>query len=698
MEPSPASGPAPPEDRLGVLSANMALKEGLITADQLRQAIAEQARDFDARKNPRRISAILVALGHLSPEQVEEIERKREAEVKKHETQVVVPPPPPPAGALGKYRLLRVLGRGGTGIVYEAIDQDLQRRVALKLLIPSALTDPKKAVQEEKRFTQEARLAANLEKHPHLVGIYDAGVLQGWKFIAMEFVEGRPMDEWRGTPAATPRQQVRVLRDVALAVHHAHERGTLHRDLKPDNILVDAKNQPHVTDFGLAKALHGDAQLNLTGAGMTVGTPAYMSPEHARGEKEIDRRADVYSLGVMLYESLAGEPPFSGDSALEIMVKAVSEPVPRPSDTRRVKALPPADRALERICLKALAKDKEKRYPTAKALADDLTRWLEGGELESAPRRAPRLLPWAVAAAAVLAAALAFAFLRPAPPAPVPAPPPAGGSIRTPAGMEPLGRNPQGFEEFRNLRDDSVMVLVPAGEFRRGSDLDEPPERPTHAAYVDAFLIDKTEVTVGRFRRFVEATGYVTEAERAGGAFVLERGKPRARNPKANWRDPLFPQEDSSPVACVSHADALEYCRWAGKRLPTEAEWEKAARGTDGRVWPWGNEWDPQKANAERRLNRTSPAGQFLAGASPYGVLDMAGNLTEVVADWFDPAWYAKGETRNPRGPDRGTEHLMKGGCWLDKAVETRSSRRFPRTPEALPSTSNGFRGARAYE
>jgi len=695
MAQTPPPGPAA-EDKLGVLAANMALKEGLITADQLRQAISEQARDFAARQDPRRISSILVALGHLTPEKLEEIEKKRDAEARKHETQIIVPPPPPPAGALGKYRLLRVLGRGGAGIVYEAIDQDLQRRVALKLLVPSALTDPKTAVREEQRFTQEARLAANLEKHPNLVVVYDAGVLQGWKFIAMEFIEGRPMDEWRGTPAATLRQQVRVLRDVALAVHHAHERGILHRDLKPDNILVDAKNQPHVTDFGLAKAIHGEANLNLTGAGMTVGTPAYMSPEHARGEKEIDRRADVYSLGVILYESLTGQAPFAGDSALEIMVKAVNEPVPRPSDTRRLKALPPIDRALERICLKSLAKEKEKRYPTAKALADELTRWLEGDEVEAAPRRAPRILPWAVAAAAVVAAALAFAFLRPGPQPPV-APPKAPAAIRTPAGLEHLGKNPQGFEEFRNLKDDSVMVLVPAGEFRMGSDAFQPDEKPPHAVAVDAFLIDKTEVTVGRFRKFVEATGYVTEAEREGGAFVFTP-KGRERSPAVTWRTPSFPQDESSPVTGVSYRDAVEYCAWAGKRLPTEAEWEKAARGPDGRTWPWGNEWDPLRANAALRMKGTVAVGSFLSGASPYGALDLAGNVSELVADWYDPEYYSRGGTRNPRGPVDGTRRIVKGGAWVDSGPEVRTSRRFARPGHEMPSQANGFRGARGFE
>jgi serine/threonine-protein kinase len=695
MPPTPPSGPAAGEDKLGVLAANMALKEGLINAEQLRQAISEQAKDFAARQDPRRISAILVALGHLSPEQLAVIEKKRDAEAKKHETVVIVPPPPPPAGALGKYRLLRILGRGAAGIVYEAIDQDLQRRVALKLLVPSALTDPKTAAKEELRFTQEARLAANLEKHPNLVVVYDAGVLQGWKFIAMEFVEGRPMDEWRGTPAATLRQQIRVLRDVALGVHHAHERGILHRDLKPENILIDAKNQPRITDFGLAKAIRGDENLNLTGAGMTVGTPAYMSPEHARGEKEIDARTDVYSIGVLLYESLTGQAPFGGDSALEIMVKAVNEPVPRPSDTRRLKAMPPIDRALERICLKALAKEKDKRYATAKALADDLGRWLEGGEVEAAPRRAPRVLPWAVAAAAVLAAALPFAFLRPAPTV-VPPPRPPSAS-KAPAGMEALGKNALGFEEYRNPKDDSVMILVPAGEFRMGSDTNQPDEKPSRLVTVDAFLIDKTEVTLGRFRKFVEATGYVTEAEREGGVFIFT-SKGRERSAEVTWKAPFAPQEDSCPVTGVSYADAVAYCRWAGKRLPTEAEWEKAARGGDGRIWPWGNEWDPLRANAAQRFKRPVPVGSFPGGASPYGALDLAGSVSELVADWYDPQYYSRGETVNPRGPADGIRRIVKGGAWVDSGPEARATRRFARPGNEMPSVANGFRGARSLD
>jgi formylglycine-generating enzyme required for sulfatase activity len=426
-----------------------------------------------------------------------------------------------------------------------------------------------------------------------------------------------------------------------------------------------------------------------------------MSPEHARGEKEIDRRADVYSLGIMLYESLAGEPPFGGDSALEIMVKAVNEPVPKPSSTGKVRALAPVDRSLERICLKSLSKDKEKRYPTAKALADELTRWLEGDEVEAAPRRVPRILPWAIAAV-VTAAAIWFAFrahdpLKPPGVVPPPPPPPPA-TAKAPPGMEALGRNVLGFEEFRNLKDDSIMVLVPAGEFRMGSDLGDSNEKPAHGVTLEAFLIDKTEVTVGRFRKFVEATGYVTEAEQQGGAFVFD-ARGRHRNPQASWKNPMYPQDDRSPVACVSYKDAVEYARWAGKRLPTEAEWEKAARGSDGRIWPWGNDWDPQRANGSHRPDkRTVAVGSFLDGASPYGVLDLAGNLSEIVADWFDPDYYAKSPHRNPEGPAEGNHRVVKGGSWFDGSQSLRASRRFPRTEPDLPSTSNGFRTARSLE
>ena len=284
--------------------------------------------------------------------------------------------PETPTVPLGKYTVLRQIGRGGMGVVYEAVDTELGRKVALKMMLDSPGADSKELKVEEERFLREARACARLEEHPNLISVYEAGVIDGRRFLAMELVKGKQFDVWRKTGSITIRQQVALLRDVTRAVHHAHEAGIIHRDLKPQNILVDGKNQPHVMDFGLAKELGQDVSMTLTAKGMVIGTPAYMSPEQAKGfSKSIDQRSDVYALGAMLYETLAGRPPFKGTTAVDILMKVVNEkPIP-PSDV--VKKGQPVDPVLENICLKALEKERNNRYPTAKAMADDLTRWLK---------------------------------------------------------------------------------------------------------------------------------------------------------------------------------------------------------------------------------------------------------------------------------------------------------------------------------
>jgi tRNA A-37 threonylcarbamoyl transferase component Bud32 len=272
---------------------------------------------------------------------------------------------------LGKFRLVREVGKGGMGVVYEAMDTQLHRKVALKLMLTSPHADPQEIKLDEERFIREARLSARL-KHPNIVAVYEAGVLEGRRYLAMELVLGKPLSEWRRQGSLTVRQQVSLLRDVALAVHDAHEQGVLHRDLKPANILVDSKNQPHVTDFGLAKMANKHSTLSLTGSGMLVGTPAYMSPEQARSSKSIDRRADVWSMGVMLYEILSGRQPFEGETPMEVLMKVIRNAVPRIGRPVGV------DPTIEAVCMKALAKKAQDRYPKAAVFAYDLTRWLRG--------------------------------------------------------------------------------------------------------------------------------------------------------------------------------------------------------------------------------------------------------------------------------------------------------------------------------
>jgi tetratricopeptide (TPR) repeat protein len=265
----------------------------------------------------------------------------------------------------GKFLRTDRLGAGGMGEVWKAWDTELSRWVALKFLKGE---DP----EEVARFKREAAIAGKLS-HPNIGAIYDVGEAGGRHYIAMQFVNGKTLRGWKGKP----REAAEMIRDAAAAVHAAHLRGIVHRDLKPDNLMRDLDHRLFVMDFGLARPAEGAAKLSVSGT--VVGTPAYMPPEQARGER-VDPRADVYSLGATLYELLAGSAPFRGESVLEVLLKvAEDDAVP----LRKLK--PGIDSDLDTIAMKCLEKDRERRYATAEELAADLTRWIDGEPITAHP-------------------------------------------------------------------------------------------------------------------------------------------------------------------------------------------------------------------------------------------------------------------------------------------------------------------------
>jgi serine/threonine protein kinase/tetratricopeptide (TPR) repeat protein len=269
-------------------------------------------------------------------------------------------------GELGDYELLEVVGRGGQGVVFRARQKSLNRIVALKVISLGQWA----STAHLKRFRLEAEAAARLE-HPGIVPIHEVGEREGSCYFSMKFVEGGQLDQVARRQPIPPRRAVELIAKVSRTVHYAHEHGILHRDIKPGNILLDAKGEPHLTDFGLARLVESESSVTHTLD--VLGTPSYMAPEQAAGNNAaVGSVTDVYGLGAVLYQLLTGHPPFAGGTTYET-IKLVLDTEPR--QPRQLN--PKIDRDLSTICLKSLEKDPKRRYPSALALAEDLERWLK---------------------------------------------------------------------------------------------------------------------------------------------------------------------------------------------------------------------------------------------------------------------------------------------------------------------------------
>ncbi len=701
--------------------------------------------------------------------------------------------------SFGPFRELSPIGGGASGAVFRAIDSRDGSVVALKVLAPGGFASPDELV----RFRREPETLARLS-HPGLAKLREAGEVDGRPYFATEFVEGEPLSKALArpdSPLREPKRAASLVRDVCLAMAHAHGLGIVHRDLKPSNVVLGTDGRPHVTDFGLARDLvSADTR---TRAGQVLGTPAYMAPEQARGElSRVDARSDVYALGAVLYEMTTGRPPFQGAGIADLIRRVAHELPPLPREV--AAGVPPL---LEAVCLHAMDPEPERRYAHAGEMAADLDRFLSGGRPEASSGRRGALRRRFVArhrvalrlAASVSATLLLAAFwvrwagareedrrvadavrevesylargdligatkaadlLRAAEPdrdegrallvrvqarvraevdevlrlrdqgIPVPrqrvdallglvddpeiarriagAPEdeqvpfaieglPAGATVFAsrvspddltvsaearrvaPSGLLARGGwvievRAEGFATLRlpvllpavgPLRVDLVaeadvpdgMVVVAGGPALLGGEAGRPDRRD-----VATFLIDRTEVTRREYVRFLDATG---------------RARP------VGWDvGPLDGEEGSLPATEVSWDDARAYAEWAGKRLPTAEEWEKSGRGIDGRPYPWGRLRSAEGPNVETA--RPAQVGSRPVDASPYGVLDLCGNVIE----WTATAWPGDEAFRVLRGNSYAHRHFL-GQVDLDHLAHQAREAAGYRSPYA------GFRCAK---
>jgi len=597
--------------------------------------------------------------------------------------------------SLGQYHILEQLGEGGMATVYKAFDTMLERHVAIKVIRQESFA-PDRLDGILHRFKRESKMLAKLS-HPNIVKVLNNGEERGIPFLVMEYLPGGTLKQkMQGKPMHW-RDAARMLLPVCHALGHAHESGIIHRDIKPSNILISESGEPMLTDFGIAKIIEGDeTTVDLTGTGVGIGTPEYMSPEQGRGK--VDERSDIYSLGVVYYQMVTGKLPFKADTPMAVMLKKSTEPLPRP--TQFVPDLP---EGVEDFLIKALQVDSRNRYASAEAFCFALEHIANGKPLpkEKPPKEPKRpLLPILLGIAGFLGiigiALLAGFIYRSVTETPtataqveeLTAPP----NIETIDATEAPNLSPIVTEtETAPSADGAEMVFIPAGEFLRGASSEDLADlvnlcpncpldtledaQPQTTIYLNAFWIDKTEVTNAQFSKFVDETGYRTSAERTDDYSYVQDLNLRdfVYVGDADWLHPQggnssITNQDDRAVTQVSWEDAFAYCEWASKRLPTEAEWEKAARGDDGRLFPWGDSApDSGDLNFDFSRGTIISVGRYPDGASPYGVLDMSGNVWEWVADYYTEDYYWDAPDTNPQGPPNGEGRILRGGSWASE-------------------------------
>ncbi len=604
----------------------------------------------------------------------------------------------------GRYRIDGLIGAGGMGTVYRATRLLIGDEVAIKILH----TDQTDANSSE-RFRREAQAAARL-KHPNAVSIYDFGVsTDGLQYLVMEFVEGASLREaTKQGPLSFPTV-IEIISQVCAALDEAHRRHIIHRDIKPDNIIIDSTLsglRVKVLDFGIAK-LRDETASHITQTGSVMGTPHYMSPEQCLGE-ELDSRADVYSVGIVLYEMLCGRVPFNSPISTAVVVQHVSQP---PPSLREIN--PAVPHALEAVVLHAIEKTRDARPPTAGALAHELKAALRS---EGAPAYSVSGLQ---ASQPFLSNILIDEETIERRKANSPSQPDLSKTVHLAsprAGIPSLGGVPRltaengaattaslkqsiptkyvgvglaalvvvglvlllamwpraGTEEAKNetvttkdsqppqetVSDPPVsssnkpkedvdqgaptgMVAVTGGQLLMGSNVGDLDSKPAHLVAVKSFYIDAHEVTCEDYKRFVD--------------------KDRSAMP-AGWTNGTYPQGAAKqPVTGVTWEQAAAYARSVGKRLPTEQEWEFAARGPTGLLYPWGKSWKRGCANAADEGNARkglASVGSYNCD-SPFGVQDLIGNAWEWTASDWSP--YPGGRLANASS---GGEKVIRGGSW----------------------------------
>ena len=632
-----------------------------------------------------------------------------------------------------RYRIVKLVGQGGFGAVYRAWDLSLLQPVALK-------ENSGGAAEAQRQFAREAQLLAGL-RHANLPRVSDHFVLPGQgQYLVMDFVEGQSLSDLlaeRGGPL--PEAEVLPwIRQVADALEYLHTRTppVIHRDIKPDNIIIGPDGRAMLVDFGISKVYEENKGTTI---GAKAVTPGYSPPEQY-GSGRTDARSDVYALGATLYTLLTGQVPPDGPdlaSELEALLPAVAvNPVVSETTSGAISAAmaPSISQRLATVgdflsALTAVAAPAGVVVRQATGMSVTKRRWPALALIGAAAAilalgawwlsrqdggNGPDVVLATVTNAPQLTEAVQPTAIEATQTAPPDTPSPKQTATSTDTPLEtPIPTAPLEVFDTRTIPLPGGVpveqLYVPGGSFLMGSASSEADERPVHTVILDAFWIDRTEVTNRQFAAFASDTNYQTLAEQQG------RGHGFTTNnwediEGASWRQPqgsgTQPEDWADhPVVQVSWDDAQAYCAWAGGRLLTEAEWEYAARGPDARTYPWGDGFDVEWLNycdrncflewadgeGDDGFVLTAPVGSFAAGASWVGAVDMAGNAWEWTADWYSPDTYDVSPASNPQGPDSGVQRVVRGGSWADTFDFARSAKRYVYAPDR-PQNYLGFR------
>lgn len=559
----------------------------------------------------------------------------------------------------GRYRIDSELGEGGMGAVYLATDLELHgRRVVLKFPHAENLDDPTFRL----RFRDEIGSLAQLD-HPHILKIHDAGEHEGRPFAVVQFAGGGDLRDRIEEREQTPAEVLTWLGPIANALDFVSRSGFCHRDVKPANIFFDEAGHPILSDFGIATVLQetpeaSDVTLgNRTAIGLFVGSPKYCPPEALR--RELSPAYDQYSLAVSVYQSLSGQLPIGGETSMDVLFAKNNEP---PRDIREV--VPDLPEAAAAAVMRALSRERGDRFGSCREFAEAFAAGLAhpAGSVGPVARAGGA---WMIGAAGLALAVVAGIWLvrEPQGPADVASTRAPGPLVVTALHQVELGSTPEEFRDALGL----CRLAIPDCDASWFSS--ETARRTVLAPYA----LDLHEISVGEFADFVDRTGYVTTAEQRGSSyhqFVDVAG--------LDWRHPAPDIEASIrelPVVHVSYFDAKAFCEDAGMRLPSEDEWEHAAKGDDRRVFPWGDRWEPGRVvwGADDFGAVEVVAGRP-EGATALGHRHLAGN----VAEW----------TATVSSGDR----IIKGGSWQEtNPAQLRSAARAVESPE-YSSSDVGFR------